>query len=75
MRILIDANVPLNVWLDNRPMTKESAMVMEAVGDGKIEGCMTSSIVLFVMIWLSRANDAANVRRLGEQLLDIITVI
>lgn len=75
MRILIDANVPLNVWLADRPMSRESALVMQAVGDGKIQGYMTSSLVLFVFIWLQKAHSPAAVERLGKQLLEIITVI
>lgn len=75
MRILIDANVPLNVWLADRPMARESAAVMEAVGEGRIQGYMTSSLVLFVLIWLHRAHPPQVVAQYGRQLLDIITVI
>ena len=34
MHVLIDANVPLNVWLGDRPIANESAAIMEAVGEG-----------------------------------------
>ncbi|MCO6481801.1 MAG: hypothetical protein J5I62_03300 [Flavobacteriales bacterium] len=55
MRILIDANVPLNVWLADRPMSSESAMVMEAVGDGRVNGFVRFTCVLFVL-WPLRMN-------------------
>ncbi len=56
-------------------MAKESAAIMEAIGEGDIRGYMTSSLVLFVFIWLSRAHDPKQVQQFGGQLLDIITVI
>jgi predicted nucleic acid-binding protein len=75
MRVLIDANVPLNVWLADRPMALESAAVMEAVGEGHIEGYMTSSLVLFVLIWLSRVHPPAIVKAHGIQLLELVRVV
>lgn len=75
MRVLIDANVPLNVWLADRPMVSESAAVMEAIGEGRIQGYMTSSLVLFVLIWLSRVHPPAVVRSHGTQLLELVRVI
>lgn len=75
MRVLIDANVPLNVWLEDRPMASESAAVMEAIGEGRIKGYMTSSLVLFVLIWLSRVHPPNIVRRHGTQLLELVRVI
>jgi predicted nucleic acid-binding protein len=75
MRVLIDANVPLNVWLADRPMALESAAVMEAIGEGHIDGYMTSSLVLFVLIWLSRVHPPAVVKAHGTQLLELVRVI
>jgi len=75
MRILIDANVPLNVWLADRPMAVESEAVLRAVGNGRIHGCMTSSLVLFVLLALRKAHDAAFAEQRGNELLDIVTMI
>lgn len=75
MRILIDANVPLNVWLKKRPMVMDSAAVLRAVGNGEVQGCMTASLAMFVMVALRRAKGAAYAKDKGNALLDIITLI
>lgn len=76
MRVLIDANIPLNVWIvENRPQVRESAMVMEAVADGRVDGYMTSSLVLFALSWSKRRLEQEEWRREGQRLLDAVIVI
>lgn len=56
MRVLIDANIPNNVWLwEKRPEPEESALVMEAAGNGVIEGLMTPTLFLYSMLVLDVA--------------------
>lgn len=75
MRVLIDANVPLNVWLADRPMARESEEVLRAVGNGRLHGCMTPSLMLFVLVTLQHARGPEEVEARGNELLDIITII
>jgi hypothetical protein len=47
MRVLLDANVPLNGWQADRPMAREREEVLRAVGKGCLHGCITPSLMLF----------------------------
>ena len=74
MRVLIDANVPLDVWL-KRKHHVPSGQVMEAVGNKRIQGYMTSSLTLFALTTCAKAFDENEYREPANGLLDIITVI
>ncbi len=77
MKVLIDANIPNNVWLwGKRPEPEESAQVMEAAGNGLIEGYMTPTLFLYSMLVLSSGvRDNGVVKAHGEHLLKCITII
>lgn len=77
MKVLIDANIPNNVWLwERRPEPEESAKVMEAAGNGMIEGYMTPTLFLYSMLVLSSGvRDNAMVKAHGEHLLKCVTII
>ncbi len=77
MKVLIDANIPNNVWLWNkRPEHEESALVMQAAGNGVIEGMMTPTLFLYSMLVLDSAiSDKGEVKAKGEMLLKCVTII
>lgn len=56
-------------------MVADSAAVLRAVGNGIVQGCMTSSLAMFVMVALRRAHGATYAEEKGAALLDIITLI
>ncbi|MBS1938029.1 MAG: hypothetical protein JSS84_09500 [Bacteroidetes bacterium] len=77
MNVLIDANIPSNVWLwESRPEPRESAKVMEAAGNGVIQGYMTPTLFLYSMLVLgSGVRNNALVKAHGEDLLKCVTII
>lgn len=78
MHVLLDANVPLNLWLAEkqpRPMTMESTLVLDAVAKDRITACITPTIFSNIFYFLQLELGKAKAIDLATDLLDIATVI
>ncbi len=78
MKVLLDPNVPLNMYLDGRekrPMAAQSTLVMDAVAKGRITGFVSSVGFHIVFYFLKRAfGNSEAVLRAGD-FLDQVQVI
>lgn len=73
IHVLLDANVPLNMWLDAkgaRPMASESTLVMDAAAKGHITAYLTPTIFTNVFYFLSKEIGKSKAITLATDLLD-----
>lgn len=75
MRVLIDANIPLNVWLSDRPYAAERRTIMEAAGNDVIQAYMTPSLIVFALAVCAKAYNGARYRDRANGLLNIVNII
>jgi predicted nucleic acid-binding protein len=75
MEVLLDTNVPLNLWLDDRGSVAESTAVMDAVAKGKVKGYLTPTILNNLLFVLHKSLPRAEARSLAKGLLAITAVI
>ena len=77
--VLIDTNIPLNVWLHDvsapRPMSIVSASVLAAAANGAIQAFMTPTIFTNAFYLAHRTLGKRKAIALGNDLLDIAQVI
>lgn len=76
--VLVDANVPLNMWLQDvteRPMAKESGLVMAMAADGLISAYITPSAVSNTFYFLRKHLGQRTAIDLTEDLLDQTAII
>lgn len=78
MRVLLDPNVPLNMYLDGyeqRSMPLESTLVMDAVAKGRITGFVSSTGFHIVYYFLKRTFGKQQAVSKGIDFLDQVQVI
>lgn len=78
IHVLLDANVPLNMWLDAkaaRPMANESTLVMDAAAKGRITAYLTPTIFNNVFYFLSKEVGRSRAITLAADLLDQTSMV
>lgn len=78
MHVLLDANVPLNMWLHGvqpRPMVSESILVLDAAAKGRINLYVTPTILANIHYFLHKELGKATAIRFTEDLLDQTALI
>lgn len=78
MHVLVDANVPLNMWLhpvQPRPMVGESVLVLDAAAKGRINLYVTPTIVVNIYYLLHQELGKATAIHLTDDLLDQTAII
>ncbi|MBK8498586.1 MAG: PIN domain-containing protein [Flavobacteriales bacterium] len=78
MHVLLDANVPLNMWLAEkqpRPMAMESTLVLDAVAKGRITSCITPTTFSNIFYFLQLELGKTQAIELASDFLDQTTII
>lgn len=79
LRVLIDTNVPLNVWLHSksapRPMSMESGLVLAAAVDGGLEAFLTPTSFSNAFYFLRKHLGRAKAIECATDLLDCTAII
>ena len=78
IHVLLDANVPLNMWLDAkgvRPVASESTLVMDAAAKGRITAYLTPTIFNNVFYFLSKEIGRSKAITLAADLLDQTSMV
>ena len=78
MHVLLDANVPLNTWLQgvmDRPVVKESSLVMAMAAEERFAAYITPSILSNTFYFLRKHLGQPTAIRLTEDLLDQTAII
>jgi hypothetical protein len=78
MHVLLDANVPLNMWLhpvQPRPMVSESVLILDAAAKRRINLYVTPTIVANIYYMLHQELGKATAIRFTDDLLDHTVVI
>jgi hypothetical protein len=78
MHVLLDANVPLNTWLQGvmeRPMVKESGLVMAMAAEERFAAYITPSILSNTFYFLRKHLGQPTAILLTEDLLDQTAII
>lgn len=71
MRVLIDTNVILDVWLAREPFLKESAKLVSAAESGLITGIICPTTVTTLHYLVKKVKGDAKARSLIDSLLQI----
>lgn len=77
MHVLLDANVPLNMWLQGvaeRPMAKESGLVLAMAADGLLSVYMIPSNITNTFYFLRKHLGQRAAITLTEDLLDLTAI-
>lgn len=74
MRVLIDTNVILDVWLAREPFLKASAELLSAAERGSVVGVISPTTVTTLHYLVSKTKGDARARALLQQLLRICEV-
>lgn len=74
MRVLLDTNVILDVWLAREPFWRDSAALLARVERKELTGLICPTTVTTLHYLAQRALGERKARRLVRQLLDICTV-
>ncbi|HQV39741.1 MAG: hypothetical protein IPO60_06690 [Flavobacteriales bacterium] len=79
LRVLLDTNVPLNVWLHSsttpRPMSMESGLVIAAAADGGLEAFLTPTSFSNAFYFLRKHLGRAKAIECATDLLDFTAII
>jgi hypothetical protein len=78
IHVLIDANVPLNMYLahaQQRPLINESVLVMDAIAKGSLKGYITPTIFSNVHYFLRKYLGPARAVKHSEDLLSHTSMI
>jgi len=73
-RVLLDANVILDILLDRQPHAGPSAMVFAAIEAGVTEGLIAAHAVTTIHYLVRKARSAADTRRVLASILRALTV-
>lgn len=71
MRVLIDTNVILDVWLARKPFLADSARTLSAAESGQITGIVCSTTITTLHYLVKKLKGDATARRLLRDLLKI----
>jgi len=74
MKALLDTNIVLDVLLDRKPHSLESAEVFRLVEQGRVEGLLCATTLTTLDCLLSQAMRRGDARRLLSQLLKLFEV-
>ncbi len=74
MKALLDTNVVLDVLLDRKPHSAESAEVFRLVEQGQVEGLLCATTVTTLDYLLSQSMKRSDTRKLLSQLLKLFEV-
>ena len=74
MKVLLDTNVVLDVLLDRRPHSADSAQVFRLVEEGRLQGLLCATTMTTIDYLLLQSLDRAAARRHMEQLIRLFDV-
>ena len=75
MRLLIDTNVLLDVFLERLPWASEGALVLDAIERGQATGYVASHTVTTLYYVIARARDRRIAATAVSDLLGLLTVV
>ncbi len=74
MKVLIDANVVLDVLLDRKPLVQSAAKIFALTEQSQLESCLCATTVTTVDYLLSQALEKSQARSASRRLIELFEI-